>query len=97
LPNPLEVETVPIRGPAIVTKKVNWKRFDRIMARPSLMLVYFMLLAGVYLTGGNPFEGLDASGYLRYAGLVSAGAFAIAYDPSLFSELLSRIPRTGGK
>jgi hypothetical protein len=51
----------------------------------------------VYLTGGNPFEGLDASGYLRYAGLVSAGAFAIAYDPSLFSELLSRIPRTGGK
>jgi hypothetical protein len=61
------------------------------------MLVYFTLLAGVYLTGGNPFEGLDASGYLRYAGLVSAGAFAIAYDPSLFSELLSRIPRTGGK
>jgi hypothetical protein len=61
------------------------------------MLVYFTLLAGVYLTGANPFDGLDASGYLRYAGLVSAAAFAIAYDPSLFSELLSRIPRTGGK
>ena len=58
-------------------------------------VVYLFLLAGIFLATGDPFKDLGAAGYLRLAGLVSAVAFAVGYDPSRFTELLAYLPKPG--
>jgi hypothetical protein len=59
------------------------------------LIVYFAFIAGVFITNDAPFENITASGYIRYAGLISSVAFAVGYDPAMFGELLSRVPSIG--
>jgi hypothetical protein len=59
------------------------------------LIVYFAFIAGVFITNDAPFENITASGYIRYAGLISSVAFAVGYDPAMFGELLSRMPSIG--
>jgi hypothetical protein len=58
-------------------------------------VVYLFILAGIYLAAGDPFKDLTSSEYLRLAGLISAIAFAVGYDPSRFTELLNYLPKPG--
>jgi hypothetical protein len=59
-------------------------------------VVYLALLSGFYLAAGDPFKDMNASQYLRLAGLVSCVAFGVGYDPSRFTELINNLPKPGG-
>ncbi len=53
--------------------------------------VYLMVISGLLVMLGNPFENITPFSYIRFAGLLSLFSFAVSYDPDLFSSLLQRV------
>lgn len=56
------------------------------------LLAYLCILAGLFVVISDPFKDPSSAQYLKFAGLVSAVAFSLGYDPSRFEGLLSIIP-----
>lgn len=56
------------------------------------LVSYLFVLAGLLAFTPAPFESTTPDSYLRMAGLVSAVAFAVGYDPSRLSAFLNRLP-----
>ena len=56
------------------------------------LVSYLFVLAGLLAFTPAPFESTSPDSYLRMAGLVSAVAFAVGYDPSRLSAFLNRLP-----
>jgi membrane protein YqaA with SNARE-associated domain len=59
--------------------------------------VYLAVIAGVYITGGDPFADTSASQYMRFAGTISLLAYLVGYDPTRLQDLLDGLPRLGKK
>ena len=55
------------------------------------------IIAGVYITGGDPFSDGSPSQYVRFAGSVSLLAYLVGYDPTRLQDLLDGLPRLGKK
>jgi hypothetical protein len=55
--------------------------------------VYLAVIAGVYITGGDPFQDGSPSQYVRFAGTVSLLAYLVGYDPTRLQDLLDGMPR----
>jgi len=56
-------------------------------------LVYVGVIAGIYITGGSPFESPTADQYVRFAGTVSSLALVVGYDPTMFTALVRKLPQ----
>jgi len=56
--------------------------------------VYLAVIAGVYVTGGDPFKQPDSDQYARFAGTLSLLAFVMGYDPTRLQELIEGVPRS---
>ncbi len=56
------------------------------------LLAYLCILAGLFVVISDPFKDPSSAQYLKFAGLVSAVAFSLGFDPSRFEGLLSIIP-----
>jgi len=55
-------------------------------------IVYLCVIAGLYLTVDDPFKDSTSAQYLRLAGLVSALAFVVGYDPSRIQQWIRLLP-----
>ncbi len=57
------------------------------------MAVYFLYLAGTFITNDAPFATTTASQFAKAAGSVSLLAFAVGYDPTIFRNIISLASR----
>lgn len=60
-------------------------------------VVYLTVIAGVYVTGSDPFANASPDQYVRFAGTVSLLAFVLGYDPTRLQDLIEGVPRPGKK
>ena len=54
------------------------------------LLVYLGLISGILLFIADPFKSPTAEQFIRMAGLTSAIAFLMGYDPTRFEEMLAK-------
>jgi len=82
---------------ARLERRLQFLRENPLTAMLRGFAVYLAIIAGVYITGGDPFGDASASQYVRFAGSVSLLAYLVGYDPTRLQDLLDGLPRMGKK
>jgi hypothetical protein len=82
---------------ACLERRLRFLRESPLTAMLRGFAVYLAVIAGVYITGGDPFDTATASQYVRFAGTVSLLAYLVGYDPTRLQDMLDGMPRLGKK
>jgi hypothetical protein len=80
------------RSPSANDPRLRYLQENPIASMCRGLVSYLFVLAGLLAFTPAPFESTTPDSYLRMAGLVSAVAFAVGYDPSRLSAFLNRLP-----
>jgi hypothetical protein len=86
------VEAEPEPSVSALDTRLRYLQENPIASMCRGLVSYLFVLAGLLAFTPAPFESTTPDSYLRMAGLVSAVAFAVGYDPSRLSAFLNRLP-----